>query len=421
MPVQSGWQGAALIGAVVIFNMAKASTKLTGRKSGPLLPGVWEGPTVSRAIPRNVELMLWGRAAGRCQFPDCNKLLSRSPVSQEQVNIAEKAHIYAFSETGPRGHDGVAIEDLNVLGNLMLVCHDCHRTVDEDKTGIRYSAALLREWKALHETRIEIVTGIPPGRRSHVLYYGANVGEHRTPPVFTGAMGAMFPNRFPAELHPIALDVLDSPLEDRTPEFWKCESEGLAAKFDRRVRDLVARGKVDHLSVFALAPQPLLILLGTMLGDITPADVYQRHREPQTWSWPTSASPLMFEVKEPTNTSGHPALVLAVSATVTCDPIEAVLGTDASIWTVTIPQPNNDPVKSREDLSRFRQLVRSLFDRIKAIHGQTTVLHVFPAAPASLCVEFGRARMPKADMTWEIYDQNKQHGFVSSINIPLGG
>jgi SMODS-associated and fused to various effectors sensor domain len=74
----------------------------------------------------------------------------------------------------------------------------------------------------------------------------------------------------------------------------------------------------------------------------------------------------------------------------------------------------------REDLSRFRQLVRSLFDRIKAVHGQTTVLHVFPAAPASLCVEFGRARMPKADMTWKIYVQNKQHGFVSTITIPLG-
>jgi len=49
-------------------------------------------------------------------------------------------------------------------------------------------------------------------------------------------------------------------------------------------------------------------------------------------------------------------------------------------------------------------------------------LNVFPVTAVSLAVEFGRARMPKADMPWRIYDQNnKRDGFVHAIDVPLGG
>jgi len=46
----------------------------------------------------------WGHGqAGRCQFNGCNRVVYRLTVTQEPVNISEKAHIYAFSEKGPRG------------------------------------------------------------------------------------------------------------------------------------------------------------------------------------------------------------------------------------------------------------------------------------------------------------------------------
>jgi hypothetical protein len=60
-------------------------------------------------------------------------------------------------------------------------------------------------------------------------------------------------------------------------------------------------------------------------------------------------------------------------------------------------------------------------DRIKAAHGQTTPLHVFPVASVSAAIEFGRIRMPKADMPWRIYDQvNDRGGFVFALSIPQG-
>lgn len=92
---------------------------------------------ITRHIKPQVERELWARAAGRCQFSGCNSFLYKSPVTQERVNISEKAHIYSFSDSGPRGW-GPFIknkEKLNDIENLMLVCHGCHKIIDQDKLG----------------------------------------------------------------------------------------------------------------------------------------------------------------------------------------------------------------------------------------------------------------------------------------------
>jgi hypothetical protein len=180
----------------------------------------------------------------------------------------------------------------------------------------------------------------------------------------------------------------------------------------------LASGDVSHLSIFALAPQPLLVLLGSLLTDIPKADVFQLHREPAGWSWPATRKVPAFEISEPRDFVGPAALVLSLSASITHDRIASVLGDDASVWTVTIPKPNNDFTKSRSQLAVFRMVMKPLFDRIKARHGQSAQLHVFPAASASVAVELGRIRMPKADMPWTIYDQvNHRGGFISALSI----
>ncbi len=371
----------------------------------------------TRHIKNTVKFTLWGRAAGRCEFEGCNKPLWKSPVTQEPVNISEHAHIYAFSEDGPRGNRGITKAKLNEIENLLLVCSDCHRKIDAQKDGGRYTVALLQQWKSTHEQRIEVVTGIVPSKRSHVLLYGANIGEHSSPLKFADAAFSLFPQRYPADDRGIDLSMIGSLQSERNPSFWKNERENLEGKFTRSVKERIALGEVDHLSVFGLAPQPLLILLGSLMIDIKHADVFQLHREPAGWAWPPSAPTVPFSVQKPSSFDGPPALVLALSATVTPDRITDVLGDNASVWTVTIPTPNNDFVKTRGQLAEFRKLVRPLLDQIKAHHGQRTPLHVFTAAPVSLSIELGRIRMPKADMPWEIYDQVGQHGFIPAITI----
>lgn len=394
--------------------VTKAATLQTGTHVGPV-----SDVSRSRHILDATRWLLWGKAAGRCEFSGCNRELWKSPVTQEQINIAEAAHIYAFSTGGPRGNAGIDVKKLNELENLMLACHDCHKTMDNDDDGDRYSVTLLRQWKSEHERRIEIVTGIDPKKKSHVVLYGASIGEHNKPLNFAEAAHALFPDWYPTEDRPIDLELVDGIEKDSTPDYWKTQRANLETKFRLRLKERIERGDVDHISVFAIAPQPLLILLGTLMIDITRAEVYQRHREPTaTWDWPATAADFDFQISEPASFGGPPALVLALSAPINDDRITNVLP-GATVWRVTVPQPSNDLIKSRQQLSRFRTLMRELMDRIKARHGQATPLHIFPAAGVSPSVELGRIRMPKAHMPWKIYDQNNERGgFVPALEIP---
>lgn len=235
--------------------------------------------TASRSLKKWVDRLLWGRSAGRCEFAGCNRPLWKSEVTQEQVNTAQKAHIYAFSRGGPRHN--AKISRINDLSNLILVCHGCHRKIDKEQDGGRYTAALLKQWKKAHEQRVELVTGVKPEKKSWIVLYGANIGDHSSPLNYAEAATALFPERYPGSDRPIELSTVGSSVKDRDSEFWARERTDLVRKFERRIRERITDGEISHLSVFGLAPQPLLILFGALLGDIVPTDVYQRHREPK--------------------------------------------------------------------------------------------------------------------------------------------
>ena len=260
-----------------------------------------------------------------------------------------------------------------------------------------------------------------PEKRSHVVLYGANIGDHNSALTFADTATALFPTHYPASDKAIELGMKNSSFKDRSPAFWSVETENLITTFKQRVGERLASGEVSHLSIFGLAPQPLLILLGSLITDIPKAEIFQLHREPQSWAWPENAPVVDYLVEKPTSATGAPALVLALSATITNDRITAVLGNNVAIWKVMIPEPHNDFLKSPRQLSSFRALLRKLLDKIKLCHGQNTVLHIFPAMPVSIAVELGRIRMPKADMPWTVYDQvNDRGGFVAALNIPEG-
>jgi len=376
---------------------------------------------VTRYIKPEVTRELWARAAGRCQFDGHNELLYKSPITQEKTNIAQQAHIYSFSEKGPRGWGPFKKkpEELNDIENLMLLCHGCHKLIDQDKKGEKYSAELLKKWKQAHEERIVTVTGIAPDKKSHVVFYGSNIGEQKSPLRKNEAMAAMFPERYPASENPICLSMTCSH-EDKSPEFWKTESEHLNRIFTRQIEPLLEEDETKHFSVFALASIPLLIQLGALFTDKISVDVYQPIREPKGWLWQDFPDGFEFLIKQPKSFNGEPVLVISMSDKINQKRITNVLGEDVSIWELTVPDEHigNDNIRSKAQLSLMRTAIRKLMVLIKKKHGFNTPLSVFPAISVSCSIEMGRARMPKADMPWVIYDQNNKVGkFVKTITI----
>lgn len=374
---------------------------------------------VTRYIKTPIVSELWARSAGRCQFSGCNKLLYKSSVTQESVNIAQKAHIYSFSEKGPRGWGPFRLNPatLNDISNLMLMCHDCHKKIDQDKKGIRYPAKLLILWKDEHEKRIEIVTGISPNKKSHVVLYGANIGSEKSPIEYYSCVEAMFPNLYPAQERPIILS-MNSELKDSSSEYWNAESAHLFKIYERKIAPLIEQDSCKDFSVFALAPQPLLIQLGALLTDKISIDTYQLHREPKGWHWHSEPEYFAFKIKQPDNFDGIPVLLISLSDEVDINRIDRAIAGEINVWEITTENPNNDFMKSKQQLSEFRKLIRKMIVSIKAKHGNNNPLHIFPVMPVSCAVELGRARMPKADMPWIIYDQDfGTHEFCKTIEI----
>lgn len=374
------------------------------------------------SVGPQTRLTLWTRSAGRCQFDGCNRpLLGDLLTGKDELNDGYVAHIVADSVGGPRGDPVLSPKLSDDVANLMLLCNVHHRLIDALKTRGEYPVERLMAMKAAHEDRIALVTDILPDRASHVLLFGARIGEHDCPARFDLAKTAMLPDRYPAERQAIALDIARSDYADHEEAYWTLQVETLRRQFSRKVRDRVADGDVRHLSVFALAPQPLLIELGRLLSDITAVTVHQLHREPQGWDWRDARPPIEVSLHAAEQMGQEVALILDLSATVTPDRVHRVLGPDAPVWRVTTPAPGNDVMHRRDDLAAFRRVMRQAFDAIKARHGQEARIHVFPALPVSAAVEVGRVWMPKADLPLVIYDENRARGgFEPRLTIGQG-
>jgi len=358
-------------------------------------------------IPKKTVIELWTLFGGRCGYEGCNKALWQDDLTLAKMNKAYIAHIYGV-EPGSARYDSVQSPLLaKDISNLMLMCDEHHRLIDHEGKD-DHPVPRLQAMKHAHEERIKLLTSISPDKKSYIIFYEANIGQQSPMVNWDKAAIAMVPNRYPAEKPPIELGVWNSSFRDHEDIYWETEREQLNRKFNEAIKPRLQ--DMPHISIFAFAPQPLLIELGRLFSDIPAAEIYQLHREPPDWVWQDHPERFEYNITGPETKSDIVALNLSLSATIDNNRITDIIGTDTSIWTVSIDKPNNDFLKSREQLLLFRQTFRGLMDKIKSTHGQNTILHVFPAVPVSIAVEIGRCWMPKADMPMIIYEQNRKNG-----------
>lgn len=369
------------------------------------------------SIPAKVVNQLLVKSVGRCQYRGCNKSLYIDLVTKRNFNQSYIAHIIADEPAGPRGdaaRSKLLAKDLN---NLMLLCDTHHRLVDKiDIVG--HPEATLLEMKKEHEDRIERVTDIAPNMQSHILTFRANVGMHTREISYQTVSNYLLPEYYPAEAQTIDLSLSNSVERDKDSTFWSTEIVNLERQVEKKLHRSFAKGEIKHLSIFAFAPIPLLIKLGTLINDITVAEIYQPVRSPNTWKLSNDPASVSYSIISPAAKHKIVALNISLSATVTNDRITTVLGNECSIYTITIASPFSDYLKSKNELLVFANTMRQLFDRIKAEYNDKTPLHIFPAMPIATAIELGRVWMPKADMPLYIYDQNTAgSGFNKVLEI----
>ncbi len=350
-------------------------------------------------IPTKVKSELWFKAHGRCEI--CNKPLYRDGLTMQQVNLSEYAHIIADSPKGPRGDETLSPLLAKDESNLILLCKDHHKLIDDAGGVAKYGVDLLRKYKRDHEERIDIVTGISPEKKSLVVCYTPKIGSRDHTVTSSVATDMLFPEMYPMEPEPIRLDAANMPYDDNQQRYWEVHPDILRENFKRKMEGKIA--EVPHISLFAIAPQPLLILLGTMIGDLYKVEIMEKHRDPDTWKWLTEEVNNNFHFIKPDDKGKEPVLIFALSGSDIIERVKQQLGEGYSFWVITCDNPHRDMMRTKSQLSDFGSLLRKAISEINASSVGKTI-KVFPAMPVSCAIKLGHIRLPKADLPWELYD-----------------
>lgn len=368
------------------------------------------------ALKEFVKLRLWGMSAGRCEI--CNTLLYLDSYYGDDANFAENAHIHAVGSTGPRHKEEMSQEEIDCVDNLMLLCAEHHHLIDTKPEN--YPSDMLVKQKKAHEERIRRLTDIQDDVSCKMVAYFSNIDNAEvfcTTSLFRKAVAKE--NMYPKQEEPIFLH--EGTITKYVPslEIFKQKADDLENQIRIYFNSIVK--KEDSIAMFALAPIPLLIKLGTLLCDQLNVKVFQCHRVGDKWAWPEDTSSVNYKIKRTRNNlEDIVALVIDLSAEIIDTRITNVLSESCSIYHLTIDEPNRNFVKNQEIQNEFVYYFRSVMEQIRNEHPQAQCINLFPALPNSLAIRLGMDIMPKIDLPLVVYDQMST-GTDFKESITIGG
>jgi hypothetical protein len=362
-------------------------------------------------------LFLYVHAGGRCEFDGCNDYLLEHHVTKTDGNFAEMAHIFAFSGGGPRAKERKG-SDIHALSNLMLLCPKCHKEIDENPA--KWTGSVLRRFKRAHEDRVFMLTGTSPDRdTTAVVLRGRVAGKLVT--ISTAEMQAAVAPRYVSAREACQIDLSQLP-DSNDPEYWHQGSKVIRLKMQRCYEYQADAHPLRHVSVFALAPIPLLMVLGACLSDKVPTDLYQRHRDSESWRWKQTGAVVNFattRLRMGTD-AARVALLVAVSGVIAEQDLPTSIDDTYTVYQIapSTAAPGTGVLQVADSLRAFGSEYRQAIRGIVAAHPGANALDVFPAVPAPVAVAMGRDLLPKRDPVLVVYDFNKSlGGFARTLEI----
>ncbi|MGF7035325.1 hypothetical protein J2T17_006333 [Paenibacillus mucilaginosus] len=335
---------------------------------------------------------LWTVSGGRCSYKGCNKLLILNEDGNLS-NIAEKAHI--IGHKGPRysfaQEYGFTDEDLENVKNLMMMCKDHHKLIDDHPD--QYPPDKLFKMKREHE---EWVLSWGELKKKSI----AIIHKRMSPPIRSIEFSET-PNKLLIE----AVE-LQEEFSDFTPEGWQ-QAKNHNIALHKQFLECMRQHKEVDVEVFPLSQIPLLIHIGILISDTVPTTVYQYDRENQVWVTNAPAdktsyvesSQIHSQFTSKTNTS-RLVVSLSVSALINLQDIEDVVTYPFDLQEIKVDDPRINRILYREDViaiqSSFKYTIESLIQS-----GLYTEIHLFYSGPAGLAVEIGRSINPR--MWPEVY------------------
>lgn len=364
------------------------------------------------------------QAAWRCQFDGCGEDLRHHLAPGSAGNYGYFAHIIASSSDGPRGDALESPRLANDPTNIMLMCDKCHRLIDRIAPD-RYTTDVLREMRdrSLVEVRRLLESLRYP--TAQVLVIGGNIEGQ--PFVFdqrvaeeamwlrslrTGSLRAEWFARNGAHLG-----------ASNSPGYWLSLFELLKTDIPRLRGMLTGTSyggaQRPPLAIFPLHGTSVLVLSGRLIGDSSPVNLFQFHRDQVSgergaqWAWPNVASPDDDKFKVLVHRSrqeGDAEAILQVNLTAPIpgsDLPEHLYSSGAYVFPaieVTVESCSHHCIEHIKDLEL---LGRALDDVFRKLHDQWRIrkVHLVVIAPVAACLRIGQKMQARHHADFVLYER----------------
>ena len=354
--------------------------------------------------------LLIARAAGRCQF--CNKELLYDKFTLIDDNNSNLAHIVASSPDGPRGDEKRSFELSNKIENLMLMCLDHHHLIDSNED--LFTEDLLLEMKENHEKAVRtLAESITVEETQLVLFKAAIKNKVRVNITRQEAVRALEFKKRPKDAMGIVIE--PKTIEGyHSSEYWRNQIETIDYEIMSKIMGELKYYPNLTFSVFPLAPIPLIAYFGYKLGDKLPVDIYQKHREPNSWAWQSddnnSFNTELLRIKD----GNKIAMILSLTNIIVKERVLPVYDADLIIH-ISAKNTGDDCIKTEKNLVDFWKAYQQANDMIKREMPDVKEIAVFPAVPVSAAFEMGRRYMTGVYPKLRLFDDDD--GFFETLVI----
>lgn len=408
------------------FENRNRPRRLTVARGRPAVPKTVGGPLyrpcmvklgpseVSRkSVAPTERVVVWARAAGRCVL--CAKNLLDPSFLTHHYHSAELvgqiAHNAPASPDGPRSGSGLSRDERATAENLLLLCHDCHKNLDNPLNANLFTEARVLDMKREHELRVRRVTNFATMQKTLVL---TNKGSLRGDAVQVSnpeITEALVDANLVAHVHDgwrsdIVITLDDEPADEAA---WMRGRELI----DRGLESL-ARGMhevtIGHASVFALTFIPWLVYLGSRLDDIMSVEVFEKHRVAgnRAWCWADASDDTREFDTTATGQDDTGALEILIVTNLTGTVSEKRIPTNLKALprVVLAPvgvTPAAGILRTKADLQAAADAWIRLLGQVEAHWPVATRLHVLGPIPASFAVRMGMHRMKTAHAELVVY------------------
>ncbi len=356
----------------------------------------------------------------------CGDYLLDGDIGSTETTIGEAAHIKGKrrgrgkskrASRSARHEFLLPGENPDDPDNVMLLCRPHHTQTDAEVNAGTIDVETLRGIKRLHERRTFRATAMAVADRTVVIrvigdLYGDTIQCSRLEA--TGACmraGQRIPDFALALDHAtIECDLRGLAGEEAgAPDYFAAACRAIDELVDGKLRDGLVNDHIGHLSIFAFARLPLLVYLGSRLGDAVSTDVYQRSRVTESWDWLESDHEAGFTVSAPEPSEEAEAVVLLnVSGTIQRDELprslQAMPAYEIRADDNTVADAN--VIRSQADLKRFELAFYELLGHIEERHKTVQTLHLVAAAPLTAAISVGRTINPQVFDSIAVYHRN---------------